>query len=153
MEKKRLPWYSVKLSRVFALLGLILLIGLSAGLVYVIFEHWLTPRERKAAVPALYEIQKIRCWAGSTDAMYQSEVAKAEQVVNNAQSAAVSDEDRWIAAELAADLELARYEKEFSRQELATDALHLRVANFTKASGEEIDNRLQKILGMKNGNR
>jgi hypothetical protein len=150
MEKKRLPWYSVTLSRVFRLLGLILLIGLSAGLGYLVFEHWLTPRERKAAIPALYEIQKVRGWASSTDVTYQSEAAKAEQVVNNAQSAAVSDEDRWIAAQLAADLEMARYEKEFSRQGSATDRW---VANFTKASGDDIDNRLQKILGTKNGNR
>jgi hypothetical protein len=157
MEKGKKPWYSVKLSRVFGLLGLILLIGFLADVVYYAFESWVTPGERRATILALDDINRVRNSDELDEATYEASLASADQAVKKADSAAFTLRDHIVSnlldlqlkdAQLRRVIWLAPDEKVADRSESARERKLKGLVEMDQ-QGKQGDETIKALLGIR----
>jgi hypothetical protein len=106
---------------------------------YALERYWLTPGERNAARAALVQIDGLQDFVSLSDQDFDARKKQAEEMIDAAKQAAVTQRDELLALQLDGYLSLTEADREEVRDALIMWERHLPVGGSTTEFGKKLN--------------
>lgn len=155
MNTERKPWWSASGAGILRLL-LVVFIGAwaLAAVIHVaelINRNWITPRERRAGVEALKDVDALRNSGSLDESAYSAVIQRADASVARTDKVAFTFRDHWVSGMLSTDLHLVKVQLQLHRarqHSTGEDVQKLQLLTPIETLGADLDEKLRGILGV-----